>query len=100
MGHAGPAFEDGEAAQRALTDHYQRVAQVLADDPESYAPVFDADAHTAEVFWEPWIVGFGRAMGLRRARPGIGLCKAMTWTPPRAPTSCAYGDDSWPQVGP
>ena len=47
---AGPVFEDGEAAQRALTDHYQRVAQVLADDPESYAPVFGSDAHTAEVF--------------------------------------------------
>ena len=59
-------FEDGEAAQRALTDHYQRVAQVPADDPESYAPVVDADAHTAEVFWGAWIVGFGRAMGLRR----------------------------------
>ena len=63
---AGPVFEDGEAAQRALTNHYQGVAQVLADDPESYAPVFDADAHTAEVFWGAWIVGFGRAMGLRR----------------------------------
>ena len=62
----GPVFGDGEPAQRALTDHYQRVAQVLADDPESYAPVFDSDAHTAEVVWGAWIVGFGRAMGLRR----------------------------------
>ena len=62
----GAVFEDGEAAQRALTDHYRRVAHVLADDAESYGPVFDADAHTGEVFWEAWVVGFERAMGLRR----------------------------------
>ena len=39
----------------AVTGHYNRVAQVLADDPESYVPLLDIDPHCDEVLWELWV---------------------------------------------
>ena len=49
----------------AVMGHYNRVAQVLADDPESYVPLLDIDPHCDEVLWELWVGGFERGMRLR-----------------------------------
>ena len=59
----------GEAAEMeaALIRHYNGVGQKLASEPEHYAPVLEVDEQTEEVFWQPWIAGFARAM---RLRPG------------------------------
>ena len=45
--------------------HYNRVARVLADEPESYVPLLDIDPHCDEVLWELWVSGFERGMRLR-----------------------------------
>ena len=66
----GTAFEDSEEAadmRAALIRHYEGVARKLARKPEQYAPVLEVDERTEEVFWQPWIAGFARAMRLRPA---------------------------------
>ena len=63
-----PEFDDigdAEATLRDLMGHYNRVACALADDPEAYAPVYEIDERSGEVFWEAWIRGFERAVRLR-----------------------------------
>ena len=65
-----PEFEDlgsAEAALGAIMGHYNRVAHVLALEPESFAPIYEMDDATGQVMWEAWIAGFGRAMRLRMA---------------------------------
>ena len=49
----------------AVMGHYNRVAQALAEDPETYAPVLQVDPNGDDVVWAPWIDGFERAMRLR-----------------------------------
>ena len=63
-----PEFEhpgDADATLRALLGHYNRVARVLAEAPETYSAVFDMDAEGTEVWWDGWVEGFDRGMGLR-----------------------------------
>ena len=65
-----PEFDhpgDADAALRALQGHYNRVARVLAEAPETYTAVFDMDADGTEVWWDGWVEGFDRGM---RLRPG------------------------------
>ena len=62
------AFEDIAKAEDiigAVMDHYNRVAQALAEDPEAYAPVLQVDPNGDDVVWTPWVDGFERAMRLR-----------------------------------
>ena len=50
-----PEFEhpgDADATLRALLGHYNRVARVLAEAPETYTSVFDMDADGTEVWWD------------------------------------------------
>ena len=49
----------------AVMGHFNRVAQALAEDPETYAPVLQVDPNGDDVVWAPWIDGFERAMRLR-----------------------------------
>ena len=71
------AFEnvnEAEEVVRAVMDHYNRVAHELAEAPETYAPVLEVDPNNDEVWWEPWVDGFERAMRLRAdAWEEIGL---------------------------
>ena len=63
-----PEFEhpgDADATLRALLGHYNRVARVLAEAPETYASVFDMDDDGIEVWWDGWVEGFDRGMRLR-----------------------------------
>ena len=62
------AFADiaeAEAIINAVMGHYNQVASDLANDPESYAPIFEVVVATDEVMWEPWIDGIEHAMRLR-----------------------------------
>ena len=56
---------DADATLRALLGHYNRVARVLAEAPETYTSVFDMDADGTEVWWDGWVEGFDRGMRLR-----------------------------------
>ena len=59
-------FDDSEEAaglEAALIRQCNGVARKLASEPEHYARV--VDERTEEVFWQPWIDGFARAMRLR-----------------------------------
>ena len=68
-GDEGPgAFEtidDIEEATNAIMGHYNRVAQVLASNPNEYEPLFGLDPNSDDLLWEPWISGYERAMRLR-----------------------------------
>jgi uncharacterized protein len=57
-----------EQVTQAVMDHYDRVARVLASDPDLYEPIYGADANSDDLLWEPWISGFEQAM---RFRPDV-----------------------------
>lgn len=63
--HAFADAAGAEAAIRTVMGHYNRIARELAETPEDYAPVLEFDPDEGEIFWEPWIDGFERAMRLR-----------------------------------
>lgn len=65
--------EEAEEFISAVMGHYNQVASELANDPESYAPIFEIVVASDEVLWEPWIDGFERAMQLR-ADAWEGIC--------------------------
>ncbi|HEY2752214.1 MAG TPA: UPF0149 family protein [Phenylobacterium sp.] len=50
--------------------HYNDVADTLHSRPGKYTPIFDIDPDHDEIYWEPWIAGFGAAMSLRPAEWG------------------------------
>ena len=61
-------FEDEaamEASFAAVMMHYNRIATVLAAQPEDYAPVMETDPDSGEALWKPWIDGFERGMAMR-----------------------------------
>lgn len=49
-----------------VTDYYDDVALTLAQQPDSYRPLFPIDERNGEVLWELWMEGFAAAMDLRR----------------------------------
>ena len=66
-GTFGTAAEAAETVA-AVMDHYNRVALELSEDPGAYAPILEVDPDEEELWWEPWVEGFERAMRLRPAR--------------------------------
>ena len=54
-----------EAAVAAVMGHYNRIAEILAERPEDYAPVLETDPDSGDTSWEPWIDGFERGMALQ-----------------------------------
>ena len=67
----GVEFENNDEAramEAAVIGHFNGVARTLAHKPESYGPTLEVDEQTEEVFWQPWLGGFARAM---RLRPGV-----------------------------
>ena len=62
------AFRDIEQVEKiteAVVGHYNRVARVLATDPDLYEPIFGVDPNSDDLLWGPWTGGFERAMRLR-----------------------------------
>ena len=59
--------EEAAAVEAALIGHYSRVAGTLAHEPDNYGPALEVGEDTEQVFWQPWVFGFARAM---RLRPG------------------------------
>lgn len=49
-----------------VTNYYDDVALTLAQQPESYRPLFPIDARNGDVVWELWMEGFAAAIDLRR----------------------------------
>ena len=63
-----PQFSDPGQAQivmSAIMEHYNRVADCLARDPDAYEIVLEHSAEDDTPFWEFWIGGFDQAMRLR-----------------------------------
>ena len=58
-------IEQVEEITEAVVGHYNRVAKVLASDPDQYEPIYGADPNSDDPLWEPWISGFEQAMRLR-----------------------------------
>ncbi|HEV8033716.1 UPF0149 family protein [Yoonia sp.] len=67
-GETGEAeFPDQKTAEKtigAVMEHYNSVAEALTRTL-SIEPVYEIDANSDEILWEPWVDGFIRAMGLR-----------------------------------
>ena len=52
--------------RKGLAERLEQVAGQLAEDSAGYVPAFGIDADTGDAVWEPWVLGFERAMRLRR----------------------------------
>jgi uncharacterized protein len=64
----GASFDTLEQAQAIIpvvTEHYNRVARVLASGAGRYEALMGIDPNSDEMLWEPWVSGFERAMRLR-----------------------------------
>ena len=62
-----PAFENLDHANAVIglvMSHYNTVARILFEQPESYEPLLAVDQRTGEVLWEIWVAGFDTAVGL------------------------------------
>ena len=67
-GDGVPEFKDEQQMQRTfdlLMGHYNKVASLLSDPDVTFSPVYDQDERTGDIYWEPWVSGFERAMRLR-----------------------------------
>ncbi len=63
--------------RKGLAERLEQVTGQLAEDPAGYVPAFGIDADTGEAVWEPWVLGFERAMRLRRdAWAAVALVEA------------------------
>ncbi len=65
-----PVFETLEHANKVIAlvmGHYNHIARMLSESPESYKPLFPIDERNDEILWEIWIEGFEKAMKLRPA---------------------------------
>ena len=73
---AGNAAARSEV-RKGLTERLEQVTGQLAEDPAGYLPSFGIDADTGDAVWEPWVLGFERAMRLRRdAWAAVALVEA------------------------
>ncbi len=62
---ASEDVEESVDATLAVMDHYRRVAEDLACDPQGYRTVFGLDPKSGVLLWEPWVWGFRQAKDLR-----------------------------------
>lgn len=58
-------MDQATATLDAVMAHYNRVARGLAKTPTEFEAVYDKDPLSGALMWEPWIIGFERAMQLR-----------------------------------
>ena len=62
---ASEDVEESVDATLAVADHYRRVAEALAGDPQAYRAILGFEPNRGELLWEPWVWGFRQAKGLR-----------------------------------
>ena len=63
-----PAFDDLDHVNRVLgliMEHYNAVARIFMECPDSYSPLFAVDERNGDILWEFWIEGFENAVKLR-----------------------------------
>jgi uncharacterized protein len=68
LGQEGGIDEDTvdlETGVALIMKHYNRVAEFLTPPSETYETIYGSDPNSGDVYWEPWVGGFGRAMKIR-----------------------------------